>query len=83
MIKNLFWTKASLFLLFILSFNNIALSQNNPVKQSIELRPPLQESFQKDEQLVIPWRSISCRTKEVNPPNCPTNITGNSEKAGG
>jgi hypothetical protein len=84
MIKNLLWTKASLFLLFIFSVNDIALSQNNPIKQSIELRPPLQERFVKDEQLVIPWRHIWCQTndKEVNPPHCPTNLTGNSGNIG-
>jgi hypothetical protein len=84
MIKNLFWTKASLFLLFIFSVNAIALAQNNPVKENIELRPPLRERFVKDEQLVMPWRRIFCLIddKEVNPPHCPKNSTENTRNIG-
>jgi hypothetical protein len=76
-IKILFWTKASLFLLLIIAVNNIVLAQSNTVKQNIELRPPSEESFEKDEQLLMSWRTISClrEEKEVHPPNCPERIS--------
>lgn len=77
MIKNLFCTKASLFLLLILTVNNIVLSQTNSVEQNKELRLPSEESFEKEAQLVMSWRIIRClrEEKEVNPPNCPEDIS--------
>ena len=76
MIKKLFWTKASLLLLLIVSANSIVLAQTNPVEQNKELRPPSEESFEKEAQLLMSWRNIRCprEEKEVHPPNCPEDM---------
>lgn len=73
MIKNWFWTKTILCLLLIVSINNVVSAQNEATKQNKELRPPIQENFEKDEQLVEPWANVVCQIsdKEVNPPGCP------------
>lgn len=73
MIKNVFWTKLFLFLLLVLSSDNILLAQTNPVKQNEELRAPSEERFEKEPQLLMSWRIMRCAKEEteVQPPNCP------------
>lgn len=60
-----------LFLMLVV-LANVVLAQNASVKQNKELRPPAQEKFEKDEQLIMSNRVIIClrEDKEVNPPIC-------------
>lgn len=77
MIKNKFRISVILFLFLIVSAKSIVLAQTNIVEQNIELRPPSEESFEKAPQLLMSWRIIRCPRdeKEVNPPNCPEDIS--------
>jgi hypothetical protein len=83
MMKNTFWISVILFLLLIVSANSIVLAQTNTIDQNKELRPPSEESFEKEVQLLMSWRTIMClkEEKEVNPPNCPEHMRAEIYKA--
>ena len=77
MVNKCFLINAILFLVLVVSAKSNVLAQSNPIKQDVRIRLPLQESFEKNEQLAVPWASIICQIsdKEVNPPNCPDKKT--------
>ncbi|MEP7038902.1 MAG: hypothetical protein ABI891_11225 [Acidobacteriota bacterium] len=64
-------------LLFVCCLS-VAAQNKYEAETNKELLPPIRESFEKEEHLVMSWRSIRCLSeneKEVNPPNCPENNT--------
>jgi hypothetical protein len=56
MVNKRFLVNAFVFLILVVSANNIVLAQDNPIKQDSEIRLPIEESFEKNEQLVTPWK---------------------------